>query len=92
MYNTRLRYLTLGTSWIYRPRLSSPTFGVALRIILAHTVGVTWKGPLKMAQIVMSGPSYAQHPIVLSFFTWRKPILCRAQLLGHKTRRGPLMA
>ena len=37
MYYTRPRYLTLGTSWIYRPRLSSPIFGVALRIILAQT-------------------------------------------------------
>ena len=37
MYYTRPRYFTLGTSWIYRPRLSSPIFGVALRIILAHT-------------------------------------------------------
>ena len=36
MYYTRPRYLTLGTSWIYRPRLSSPIFGVALRIILAQ--------------------------------------------------------
>ena len=35
--NARPRYLTLGTSWIYRPRLSSPIFGVALRIILAQS-------------------------------------------------------
>ena len=40
MYYTRPRYLTLGTSWIYRPRLSSPIFGVALRIILAQTSAV----------------------------------------------------
>ena len=37
MYYTRPRYFTLGTSWIYKPRSSSPIFGVALRIILAHT-------------------------------------------------------
>ena len=36
MYYTRPRYFTLRTSWIYRPRTSSPIFGVALRIILAQ--------------------------------------------------------
>ena len=36
-YYNRPRYFTLGTSWIYRPRLSSPIFEVALQIILAHT-------------------------------------------------------
>ena len=33
----RPRYFTLGTSWIYRPCLSSPVFRVTLWIILAHT-------------------------------------------------------
>ena len=41
MHYTRPRYFTLGTSWIYRPRLSSPIFGVALRIILTRTAFVT---------------------------------------------------
>ena len=37
MYYTRPRYFTLGTSWIYRPRFTSPIFVVALWIILAQT-------------------------------------------------------
>ena len=35
--HTRPRYFTPKTFWIYRPRLSSHIFGVALRIILAQT-------------------------------------------------------
>ena len=37
MRYTRPRLFTLRTSWTYRPRLSSPIFGVALRIILTQT-------------------------------------------------------
>ena len=40
---TRPCYCTLGTSWIYRPCLSSPIFGVAPRIILAQSKPVVSK-------------------------------------------------
>ena len=49
----RPRYFTPGTSWIYRPRLSSPVFGVALRIILAHTCLLCTSPRLKLQPYCM---------------------------------------
>ena len=82
MHYTRPRYYTLGTSWIYRPRLSSPVFRVALRIILApppyaHRQGKPLTLPKGMSDVtdlltkgLTNQAAYALQCVIGAWMTW----------------------
>ena len=69
MNYTGPQYCILGTSWIYRPRLSSLIFGVALRIILAQTSSSwCWPAPKPPKNSVSSRPHAKQLTLIHAAF------------------------